>query len=134
MAIQGVDQPEYIQISDDLRLRRYDGTADFAFSWYQDPELVYLVDGVRKPYDRETLYNMYNYLAARGELYFIEALENGAWTPIGDVAFSREDMPIVIGEPAYRGRGVGRARGGGDDGADGDESRAAQRRWAGKRR
>ena len=108
MAIQGVDQPDYIQISDDLRLRRYDGTADFAFSWYQDPELVYLVDGVRKPYDRETLYNMYNYLAAHGELYFIEARTEDGYAPIGDVAFSETDLPIVIGVPEYRGRGVGR--------------------------
>ena len=108
MAIPGGEQPAYIQIEDDLRLRRYDGTADFALPWYQDVELVYLVDGVRKPYDRETLYNMYNYLAARGELYFIEAKAENDYAPIGDVAFSREDMPIVIGEPAYRGRGVGR--------------------------
>ena len=108
MAIPGVEQPAYIQIEDDLRLRRYDGTAYFALPWYQDVELVFLVDGVRKAYGREYMYDMYTYLDAHGELYFIEALENGAWTPIGDVAFSREDMPIVIGEPAYRGRGVGR--------------------------
>ena len=108
MAIQGVDQPTYIQIENDLRLRRYDGTADFALPWYQDEELVYLVDGVRKPYDRETLYAMYGCLDGRGELYFIEACENGVWTPVGDVAFSREDMPIVIGVSAYRCRGVGR--------------------------
>ena len=108
MAIEGVEQPAYIQIEDDLRLRRYDGTADFALPWYKDVELVFLVDGVRKAYGREYMYDMYTYLDAHGELYFIEALENGAWTPIGDVAFSREDMPIVIGEPAYRGRGVGR--------------------------
>ena len=108
MAISGVEQPACIQIDQALRLRRFDGTADFAFAWYQDPELVYLVDGVKKPYSRETLYNMYTYLDQHGELYFIEALADGAWTPIGDVAFSREDMPIVIGEPAYRGRGIGR--------------------------
>ncbi len=108
MAIPGAEQPAYIQINDTLRLRRYDGTADFAFAWYQDPELVYLVDGVRKPYDRETLYNMYNYLDAHRELYFIEALEDGGYVPIGDVAFSETDLPIVIGEPEYRGRGVGR--------------------------
>ena len=108
MAMPGEEQPAYIQINDTLRLRRYDGTADFAFAWYQDPELVYLVDGVRKLYDRETLYNMYNYLDAHGELYFIEALEDGGYVPIGDVAFSETDLPIVIGEPEYRGRGVGR--------------------------
>ena len=108
MAISGVEQPAYIQIDEELRLRRYDGTADFAFPWYQDEELVYLVDGVRKPYSRETLYAMYSYLDARGEMYFIEALADGAWKPIGDVAFSKEDLPIVIGESAYRGRGVGK--------------------------
>ncbi len=108
MAIPGAEQPAYIHINDTLRLRRYDGTADFAFAWYQDPELVYLVDGVRKLYDRETLYNKYNYLDAHGELYFIEALEDGGYVPIGDVAFSETDLPIVIGEPEYRGRGVGR--------------------------
>ena len=108
MAILGVDQPESIEINQVLRLRRYDGTADFAFAWYQDEELVYLVDGVKKPYSRETLRGMYAYLDAHGELYFIEALENGAFVPIGDVTFWREDMPIVIGNPAYRGRGIGR--------------------------
>ena len=108
MAIPGAEQPTYIRINETLRLRRYDGTADFAFEWYQDPELVYLVDGVKKPYDRETLYNMYNYLDAHGELYFIEALEDGRYVPVGDVALSETDLPIVIGVPEYRGRGVGR--------------------------
>ena len=55
----------------------------------------------------ERLCQMYAYLAQKGELYFIEAWENGGFRPIGDVAFWREDMPIVIGEQAYRGRGVG---------------------------
>ena len=107
MAMEGVAQPACIEIEEELRLRRYDGTADFALSWYQDEELVYLVDGVRKPYSRETLYAMYDYLDARGELYFIEARADSGWTPIGDVAFSKEDMPIVIGLPEYRGRGMG---------------------------
>ena len=108
MAIEGVDQPACIQIDETLRLRRYDGTADFALAWYQDEALVYQVDGVRRPYDGETLYAMYGCLDGRGELYFIEALADGVWTPVGDVAFSREDMPIVIGAPGYRGRGVGK--------------------------
>ena len=102
MAIAGVAQPLFIQIHDDLRLRRFDGTADFAFAWYQDEELVYLVDGVRKAYDRNTLEGMYRYLDSHGELYFIEAREDGTWRPIGDVTFSRTDMPIVIGEHKVR--------------------------------
>ncbi len=108
MAIIGAEQPACMEIETTLRLRRYDGTADFALPWYQDDELVYLVDGVSKVYDRANLYGMYTYLDQHGELYFIETLEEGHWVPIGDVTFSREDMPIVIGEPAYRGRGLGR--------------------------
>ena len=44
-----------------------------------------------------------------GELYWIEVLEDGAWLPIGDVSFWPEDIPIVIGDKRWRGRGVGKA-------------------------
>lgn len=108
MAIQEIEQPEIIRIDDDLRLRKYDGIYDFAFSWYQDEETVYLVDGVKNKYTLERLGLMYNYLNNAGELYFIEVLENGTYTPIGDVTFCKEDMPIVIGDSRYRGKGIGR--------------------------
>lgn len=55
MAIDGIKQPEIIQINRELRLRKFDGIYDFAFDWYQDEETVYLVDGVRKKYSQETL-------------------------------------------------------------------------------
>lgn len=108
MAIQGIDQPTIIQIDDHLRLRKYDGKHRFALAWYQDTELVYLVDGDKVPYTTELLENMYSYLNDSGELYFIEILENGEYKPIGDVTFSQKDMPIVIGEACYRGKGIGR--------------------------
>lgn len=91
-----------------LRLRPYDGRYDFAFQWYQDPETVYLVDGVKTPYTYETLTRMYTYLDKKGELYIIEVQENGQWLPIGDVTFWQEDMPIVIGEKRFRGQGIGK--------------------------
>ena len=108
MAIQGIEQPEILQIDDTLRLRKYDGFHDFALEWYQDEETVYLVDGKRDPYTMERLGGMYRYLDNAGELYFIEILEDGTYRPIGDVTFWQEDMPIVIGDPAYRGKGIGR--------------------------
>ena len=107
MPIPNIEQPELIMVDDTLRLRRFDDRFSFAFGWYRDPETVWLVDGVRRPYSRETLGNMYHYLDRHGELYFIEAREEVAFCPIGDVCFWQEDMPIVIGEPAYRGRGIG---------------------------
>lgn len=106
MAIEGIVQPDVLQIDDEIRLRKYDGAYDFAFDWYQDEETVYLVDGVRKPYSAETLKCMYEYLNKQGELYFIEMLKDGAWAPIGDVTFWKDDMPIVIGDRAYRGKGI----------------------------
>ena len=108
MPIPGIKQPETIDIDNTLRLRRFDGVFDFALEWYRDEETVWLVDGARKPYDMERLGRMYKWLDAHGELYFVEIYENGAFRPIGDVTFWREDMPIVIGEPSLRGRGIGR--------------------------
>ena len=107
-AIQGIEQPDLIQIDDTLRLSKYDGTHDFALAWYQDEETVWLVDGNRNPYTPERLAGMYHYLNEAGELYFIEIMENGTYKPIGDVTFWQEDMPIVIGDPNYRGKEIGR--------------------------
>ena len=108
MAIQGINQPEIIQIDESLRLRKYDGVYDFALEWYQDEDMVYMVDGVRSVYDMDRLTRMYEYLNKAGELYFIEILENESFKPIGDVTFWQDDMPIVIGETHYRGKGIGR--------------------------
>lgn len=107
MAIAGILQPEYLEIEEGLRLRKYDGNYDFAFEWYQDIETVRLVDGNEVPYSWERLKYMYEYLNNHGELYFIEALEENTFVPIGDVSFWQEDMPIVIGEKRYRGKGIG---------------------------
>lgn len=107
MPIPGIEQPNILKVDVSLRLRRYDGGSEPALRWYQDVETVWLVDGDRTPYTPDVLMRMYDYLDAHGELYWIETLENGVWRPIGDVAFWQNDMPIVIGEKAYRGRGVG---------------------------
>ncbi|TCD46547.1 GNAT family N-acetyltransferase [Streptococcus sp. X16XC17] len=98
-------------ISDQLRLRPFRNNDDVAHAliWYQDPEMVYLVDGVREPYTMEKLQRMYTYLNDYGQLYWIDYLENGSWKAIGDVTLCEDDLPIVIGDMAYRGRGIGRA-------------------------
>ena len=109
MPIANILQPELVTVTPALRLRRFEEVIPEALDWYRDPETVYLVDGIREPYSREKLERMYRYLDAHGELYYIELLEQGVFRPIGDVAFSREDMPLVIGEAACRGKGIGRA-------------------------
>ena len=107
MPIPGVVQPDILEVEAGLRLRRFDGQFAFALPWYQDEETVYLVDGKRTPYTAEALERMYAYLDAHGELYFIEVLADGIYHPIGDVTFLREDMPIVIGDRRFRGKGIG---------------------------
>lgn len=109
MPIPNIPQPNILPVSETLRLRAFDGCFDFAFEWYQDIETVWLVDGDRVLYSRDLLERMYRYLDDHGELYFIEVLEQAGWKPIGDVTFWQEDMPIVIGERDYRGRGIGKA-------------------------
>ena len=53
---------DILQIDDGLRLRRYDGAADFALAWYQDGETVRLTDDSDRLYDRKRLYDMYGWL------------------------------------------------------------------------
>ena len=108
MPITNIHQPDYIPVSDSIRLRKFDGEFDFAYSWYEDPDAMYLMDGERVSYPAERVERMYHYLDAHGELYFIEVLEDGRYIPIGDVTFWQQDMPIIIGEPAYRGLGIGK--------------------------
>ncbi len=110
MPIEGIVQPDFLAVSPALRLRKYDGIFAFALPWYQEEELVRLVDGPdAKPYDMERLARMYAYLNDHGELYWIEERQGAGFSPIGDVTLCREDMPIVLGPDSCRGRGVGKA-------------------------
>ncbi|MCM1047544.1 MAG: GNAT family N-acetyltransferase [Clostridiales bacterium] len=108
MSIIGIKQPDLLEIDNSLRLRKYDYDCGFALSWYQDEELVYLVDGRREPYTMEQLKRMYTYLDGHGELYWIEINDVNHYIPIGDVTFWQEDMPIVIGDKSFHGKHIGR--------------------------
>lgn len=110
MPITGILQPEIIIIDSCLRLRKYTDDCSFALNWYQDEETLLLVDGVTTPYTPEKLLRMYHYLEHKGELYFIEVMSPDVidFFPIGDVTFCQHDMPIVIGDTAFRHQGIGR--------------------------
>ena len=105
-------QPDVLEIAPDLRLVRLERVPDQALCWYQDPDTVWLVDGVREPYTPEHLRQMYDWLAAHGELWFIEVRDgtDGPWHAVGDATLCREgdNLPIVVGERGLRGRGIGR--------------------------
>lgn len=108
MPIYGIKQPETIEVDSKIRLRKFYGSFEFALTWYLDKETVYLVDGNRRKYTLKRLCKMYQCLDKSGELYFIEYRFGNNYIPIGDVTFSRDDLPIVIGEPICRGNGIGK--------------------------
>ena len=100
---------QIIQIDSSLRLVPYflADHRDVALTWYQDVDLVELVDGVRSPYSVKKLNAMYSYLEKHGDLFWIEYKEKGEWLPIGDVTLSLENIPMVIGNPTYQHQGLG---------------------------
>ena len=110
MPIEGIIQPDTINISSTLRLRKFSDDCAFALDWYQDEETLLLVDGKTDPYDMKRLCQMYHYLQGQGELYWIEhkAEDSTHFVPVGDVTFGKEDIPIVIGDQTLRGKGIGK--------------------------
>ena len=112
MALKEFVQPEIIEINDSLRLRKYDGHYESFLPGYQNPVVYQNSEGI---FDESRIPNldyvkgMCTYLAMVGELYYIEAKENGTYVPIGDVTVKDENPPIAIWVDAYRGKGVGKA-------------------------
>lgn len=110
MPIEGITQPDCLVIDDTLRLVNFntDYKEDYLFilPWYQDLDTVWLFDGDRIPYTPELLTKMFDYLNASGELYIIEVWDQGEFRPIGDITFSVNDLPVVIWDPKWRGRGI----------------------------
>ena len=64
-----------LQIDNALRLVPYYKVnhCEEAFAWYQDMNLVYLVDGVKRPYSQETLEAMYSYLDQHGGFFGLKS-------------------------------------------------------------
>ncbi len=110
MPIPGINQPETIQLPGPYRLRRYDGHCELALPGYRDPMVYENSEGIfdiDKIPDLDYVQSMCRYLDANGELYFIEALEEGVYVPIGDVTVKDENPPIAIWRGEYRGKGLG---------------------------
>ena len=112
MALENHEQPQIIPIRDDLRLRKYDGHYELFLPGYQDPCVYQNSEGIfeesRIP-NLDYVKGMCTYLARVGELYYIESLEDGEFTPVGDVTVKPENPPIAIWKETCRGRGIGYA-------------------------
>lgn len=111
MPLPNIRQPQIIEISQDLRLRSYDGQYACFLPGYRDPYVYQNSEGIfeesRIP-DLNYVKGMCTYLAGVGELYYIEARENGVFVPVGDVTVKPENPPIAIWLASYRGKGIGK--------------------------
>jgi len=97
MPFEGITQPETISLGGKFRLKKYDGAYEKALVGYRDPVVYQNSEGIFDPEkapDMDYIRRMMTWLDAHGELYFVEALENGEYVAIGDVT--------KAGKPAYR--------------------------------
>lgn len=108
--LKNFEQPELIELSESLRLRRYDGHFELFLPGYQDPVVYQNSEGIfdeSKIPTLEYVERMCRYLSEVGELYYIEAREGDAFRPIGDVTIMDENPPIAIWFEEYRHRKIG---------------------------
>lgn len=98
----------------DLRLRplRLPEDVPVALPWYRDPEVLRFSEGGSAPYDPAAVGRMYRYLLDKqGEVYIVEVLTADGWRPVGDAVLfpdPEDSLHLVVGDPAFRGRGIGR--------------------------
>jgi RimJ/RimL family protein N-acetyltransferase len=92
-----------------VRLRRaeLEEYEQVALPWFRDPEVLQLSEGGEPPYDLARIRRMFEVLSLKGELYLIEVQDAAGWRVVGDAALTPEDLPIVIGRPEDRSRGIG---------------------------
>ena len=112
MPLENIIQPDFIQVSDNLRLRKYDGNYETALEGSRDPYVYQNSEGIfdeaKRP-DLSYVEAMFNYLDRVGEAYFIEVLKDGEYVSVGDVTVKAENPPIAIWYAEYRGAGIGTA-------------------------
>lgn len=103
-------QPQIININETLRLYTPDKSEwKEALPWYQNEKVMYLSEGItNRIYTLDEIYNMYEFLSTRGELYFIQVLADESWKNIGDVTLWEENLPIAIGVEEYWQKGIGK--------------------------
>lgn len=96
------------QINEILRLVPYDGYREESLDWYADSVVLDGAIGSRNTFDEKRVNQMFHFLHTRGLCYYIETLYNDAWIAIGDATLQPDNLPIVIGDSRFRGKGIGK--------------------------
>jgi len=110
VAIDEFKQAKMLHINERIRLVKVNKNRYIeALKWYHDSEIMLMSEGIdNRLYTLDDLHQMYDFLGSEGELYFIEYCEQGSWKAIGDVTLMRTNIPIVIGDRSYWGKGIGK--------------------------
>ena len=96
---------ETIPITPSLCLVPYYPAYETTLPWYQDAELCHQVDNQNRIYDLSILKNMYEYLNAHGDLFYIEY----EGILCGDVCLQTSGEIAIVICKAYQNRHIGRA-------------------------
>jgi len=75
--------------------------------WYRDPELLHYLEGDADPYNKRQVRGMYARLGDGGDVFIIEVEDAGKWIAVGAAVLRADTLPIVIGDPRFRSRGLG---------------------------
>lgn len=91
-------------IDKEIRFIPYYRNDAASLPWYQDLDVCKQVDNRDKPYDTELLHNMYDYLCAHGDCYYIEY--NGVL--VGDVSLRDSGEIAIVICKEYQNKHIGR--------------------------
>ncbi|EOH98694.1 hypothetical protein UAW_01290 [Enterococcus haemoperoxidus ATCC BAA-382] len=99
--------PKKVRINQNIRLVPFDKMREESLKWYQDPESMRNIVGVKIIYTKEQIQEMYKWQNEHGLLYYIEYYNGFHKQIIGDVWLAEDDYAIVI-DQAFRNRHIGR--------------------------
>ncbi|MBO0468297.1 GNAT family N-acetyltransferase [Enterococcus plantarum] len=99
--------PKKVRLSETIRLIPFDTLREESLKWYQDPESMRNIVGVRITYTKEQIQQMYEWQNDHGLLYYIEYKKDKKTQIIGDVWLAEDDYAIVI-DKAFRDQHIGR--------------------------
>lgn len=91
-------------VDNEIVLIPYYRNDEVSLPWYQDPEVCRQVDNIDHVYDLERLHNMYDYLSAHGDCYYIEF----RGTLVGDVSLRENGEIAIVVSREYQNLHIGR--------------------------
>jgi RimJ/RimL family protein N-acetyltransferase len=91
-------------VDSSIRLIPYYRNDEVSLEWYQDRDLVKMVDNRDTPYDIPLLHRMYDYLSDNGDCYYIEY--DGVL--VGDVTLLSSGEIAIVVSKEYQRNHIGR--------------------------